>query len=253
MTYIQKVMQTYTFGGLLIDTATLGVKDGYTVATASGTDLDEIAVAYGLTRQPGESDAAFRVRIIGSLTALKNTRQAILDCVAPYTTNAWIYEWSGNWADDRCFFLDWSFMDYIDYIGGGFISGDDYDPFTFEVHVRPIENPINETQSPASTTSVVVDYPILRVTGVWDNNLHTGTNYYLPVPPGTFSGNTISLGTALSPLISTVYVTYTSQQVLRQITDAVLATKPAGTRALIYVERGAFYGAEFYGLPYYGA
>lgn len=246
-------MKTYTFGGLLIDTATRGVRNGYSVATASGTDLEEIAVAYGLIREPGESDASFRTRIVGSLAALKNTRQAILDAVAPYTTSAWIYEWSGNWADDRCFFLDWSFIDYIDYIGGGFIAGDDYDPFTFEVHVRPIENPINETQIPASTVAVNVDYPILRVTGVWDNSAHTGTNYYLPVPTGAFSGNTITLGTALSPLISTVYVTYVSQQILRRITDAVVTTKPAGTRALIYVERGTFYGLETYSIPYYGS
>jgi hypothetical protein len=252
MTNISNLMQTYAQSELLLDTATLGVRTGYSVATAQGTDLDEIAVAYGLVRQPGESDAAFRTRIVNSLAALKNTKQAILDALAPYTTSAVIYEWSGNWADDKCFFLDWSFMDYTDFIGGGFIAGADYDPFTFEVHIRPIENPINEVQAVTSTTTVNTDYPILRVTGVWDNPNRTGTNYYLPVPPGTFSGNTINLGTAVSILQTSVYITYTSQQILRTIADVILATKPAGTRALIYVERGAYYGSELYGIPFYG-
>jgi len=251
-TYVDKLMKTYANSNQDISHEDDNVKRGYSIENSEYTDLDLHGVGYDVLRKPGESDRDYRERIIANLTAPKNTKQAILDALQPHVYNAWIFEWMGNWEDDYCFFLDWSFMDYRDYLGGGLGYGDGTDPFTFEVHVRPLMESKTETQPSVGLSTVTTDYSILSVVGVWDNSAKTGTNYYLPVPPGTFSDRTITLGTPLTSHPSTVYVEYVTQEILRKIADVIDKTKPAGTKAYVIIERGAYYGEEVYGVPYYG-
>ena len=203
---INNLMKTYAYNNQQISHGTDNVKRGYTINHAENTDLDLQGYGYGVLRDTDENDEDYRVRIINSLSALKNTRQAILDCVAPYTTRAWIYEWMGDWEHDYCFYLDWSFLDYRDYISGGMIPGREGMPYTFELHVIPKQIKRIELVDVTTTSSLYTDYPILYLDGVFANEDLSGTNYYLPKPPGNFSvGPAVFTGVGLNDMTSGGY------------------------------------------------
>ena len=102
------------------------------VSTATLTDLDRHAQAYGIVRKTDETDIALRERIINSIALARNTKQSILDALAPLAKEDTTVTINELWGLDSRAFYD------LDYFDDEYFDGDYYEfAYSIEVYIEP--------------------------------------------------------------------------------------------------------------------
>ena len=128
-----------TFGNSIDDT-TNTIIDTYNSISYDGEqndDLTEQGSAFNLERFYCEPDSEYRERIKQE-TRIANTKPAMEKYLSLYTSfgnlNLEINDWMGG-IEDKCFFTDYSYANYIDRITSG--TSLDQDSYVFDVWIRP--------------------------------------------------------------------------------------------------------------------